>query len=167
MTFFGFHFGLFSRMRYITARPAQMLEAMIVSAVRETIFLITFVLDFTYSEIQMSHFWCLVSRSHGWFMIWFVVCRWQLLLASLWSTSFLIASLMATTPLTTLFRCTAMMVSNCVFILNEFDHFLSLLLIGEYHVLGAIWFQTPEQSVRSLFHDPPGSHRSKLSLNLV
>ena len=29
---------------------------------------------------------------------------------------------------------------------------------GEYHVIGAIWFQTPEQSVRSLFHDPPGSH---------
>ena len=25
--------------------------------------------------------------------------------------------------------------------------------------MGAIWFQTPEQSVRSLFHDPPGSHR--------
>jgi len=30
---------------------------------------------------------------------------------------------------------------------------------GEYHVIGAIWFQTPEQSVRSLFHDPPGSHK--------
>jgi len=29
---------------------------------------------------------------------------------------------------------------------------------GEYHVIGAIWFQTPEQSVRSLFHDPPSSH---------
>ena len=29
---------------------------------------------------------------------------------------------------------------------------------GEYNVIGAIWFQTPEQSVRSLFHDPPGSH---------
>jgi len=29
---------------------------------------------------------------------------------------------------------------------------------GEYHVIGAIWFQTPEQSVRSLLHDPPGSH---------
>ena len=39
---FGFHFVLLSRMRYITARPAQMLEAMIVSAVRGTI-LITFV----------------------------------------------------------------------------------------------------------------------------
>jgi len=30
---------------------------------------------------------------------------------------------------------------------------------GEYNVIGAIWFQTPEQSVRSLFHDPPGSHK--------
>ena len=30
---------------------------------------------------------------------------------------------------------------------------------GEYNVIGAIWFQTPEQSVRSLFHDPPGSHQ--------
>lgn len=30
---------------------------------------------------------------------------------------------------------------------------------GEYHVIGAIWFQTPEQSVRSLLHDPPGSHK--------
>ena len=29
---------------------------------------------------------------------------------------------------------------------------------GEYNVIGAIWFQTPEQSVRSLLHDPPGSH---------
>eukprot|EP00092_Neocalanus_flemingeri_P026252 GFUD01028453.1.p1 GENE.GFUD01028453.1~~GFUD01028453.1.p1 ORF type:complete len:759 (+),score=230.31 GFUD01028453.1:82-2358(+) len=29
---------------------------------------------------------------------------------------------------------------------------------GEYHVIGAIWFQTPEQSVRSLLHDPPSSH---------
>lgn len=30
---------------------------------------------------------------------------------------------------------------------------------GEYNVPGAIWFQTPEQSVRSLFHDPAGSHQ--------
>jgi len=30
---------------------------------------------------------------------------------------------------------------------------------GEYNVIGAIWFQTPEQSVRSLLHDPPGSHK--------
>ena len=30
---------------------------------------------------------------------------------------------------------------------------------GEYNVIGAIWFQTPEQSVRSLFHDPAGSHQ--------
>ncbi|KAF4520380.1 hypothetical protein B566_EDAN012885 [Ephemera danica] len=29
---------------------------------------------------------------------------------------------------------------------------------GEYSVTAAIWFQTPEESVRSLFHDPPGSH---------
>lgn len=36
--------------------------------------------------------------------------------------------------------------------------YLADLLAGEYHVLGAIWFQTPEQSVRSLLHDPPGSH---------
>ena len=27
---------------------------------------------------------------------------------------------------------------------------------GEYHVIGAIWFQTPEKSVQSLFHDPAG-----------
>jgi len=30
---------------------------------------------------------------------------------------------------------------------------------GEYNVVGAIWFQTPEQSVRSLLHDPSGSHK--------
>jgi len=30
---------------------------------------------------------------------------------------------------------------------------------GEYHVIGAIWFQTPEKSVQSLFHDPAGSHK--------
>lgn len=30
---------------------------------------------------------------------------------------------------------------------------------GQYSAVGAIWFQTPEASVRSLFHDPPGSHR--------
>ncbi|CAG0882457.1 unnamed protein product [Darwinula stevensoni] len=29
---------------------------------------------------------------------------------------------------------------------------------GEYNTLGALWFQTPEASVRSFFHDPPGSH---------
>ncbi|XP_022245786.1 H(+)/Cl(-) exchange transporter 7-like [Limulus polyphemus] len=28
---------------------------------------------------------------------------------------------------------------------------------GKYSALGAIWFQTPEASVKSLFHDPPGS----------
>lgn len=31
---------------------------------------------------------------------------------------------------------------------------------GEYNAVAAIWFQTPEASVRSLFHDPPGSHKS-------
>lgn len=30
---------------------------------------------------------------------------------------------------------------------------------GEYNAVAAIWFQTPEASVRSLFHDPPGSHK--------
>ncbi|KZC11809.1 H(+)/Cl(-) exchange transporter 7 [Dufourea novaeangliae] len=29
---------------------------------------------------------------------------------------------------------------------------------GEYNVVAALWFQTPESSVRSLFHDPKGSH---------
>lgn len=28
----------------------------------------------------------------------------------------------------------------------------------EYSAVAALWFQTPEQSVRSLFHDLPGSH---------
>ena len=28
---------------------------------------------------------------------------------------------------------------------------------GQYSAIGSIWFQTPEASVRSLFHDPPGS----------
>lgn len=31
---------------------------------------------------------------------------------------------------------------------------------GEYNVLASIWFQTPEASVRSLFHDPPNTHNS-------
>lgn len=30
---------------------------------------------------------------------------------------------------------------------------------GEYNAVAAIWFQTPEASVRSFFHDPPGSHK--------
>lgn len=30
---------------------------------------------------------------------------------------------------------------------------------GYYNALAALWFQTPEASVRSLFHDPLGSHR--------
>ncbi|XP_034191535.1 chloride channel protein 7 [Osmia lignaria lignaria] len=29
---------------------------------------------------------------------------------------------------------------------------------GEYNAVAALWFQTPESSVRSLFHDPKGSH---------
>ncbi|XP_076751058.1 chloride channel protein 7 [Xylocopa sonorina] len=29
---------------------------------------------------------------------------------------------------------------------------------GEYSAAAALWFQTPESSVRSLFHDPQGSH---------
>ncbi|CAB3367294.1 Hypothetical predicted protein [Cloeon dipterum] len=29
---------------------------------------------------------------------------------------------------------------------------------GEYSAVASIWFQNPEASVRSLFHDPPGSH---------
>ncbi|KAJ1526636.1 hypothetical protein ONE63_008221 [Megalurothrips usitatus] len=39
---------------------------------------------------------------------------------------------------------------------------------GEYNALGALWFQTPETSVRSLFHDPAGSHKvSSLSLFFI
>lgn len=30
---------------------------------------------------------------------------------------------------------------------------------NEYNAGVALWFQTPEASVKSLFHDPPGSHR--------
>ncbi|CAG9773741.1 unnamed protein product [Ceutorhynchus assimilis] len=29
---------------------------------------------------------------------------------------------------------------------------------GQYNVLASIWFQTPEASVRSFFHDPPNTH---------
>lgn len=32
-------------------------------------------------------------------------------------------------------------------------------LDSEYNAAAALWFQTPEQSVKSLFHDPPGSHQ--------
>lgn len=31
---------------------------------------------------------------------------------------------------------------------------------NEYNAAAALWFQTPEQSVKSLFHDPPGSHKT-------
>ena len=27
---------------------------------------------------------------------------------------------------------------------------------GEYNAVAALWFQTPEASVRSFLHDPPG-----------
>ncbi|EDW85571.2 uncharacterized protein Dwil_GK23152 [Drosophila willistoni] len=30
---------------------------------------------------------------------------------------------------------------------------------NEYNAVAALWFQTPEATVRSLFHDPPGSHQ--------
>ena len=30
---------------------------------------------------------------------------------------------------------------------------------GEYNALAAIWFQTPEASVRSFLHDPIGSYK--------
>ena len=30
---------------------------------------------------------------------------------------------------------------------------------NEYNAAAALWFQTPESSVKSLFHDPPGSHQ--------
>lgn len=36
---------------------------------------------------------------------------------------------------------------------------------GQYNVLASIWFQTPEASVRSLFHDPPNTHNA-LSLSV-
>lgn len=31
---------------------------------------------------------------------------------------------------------------------------------GQYNVLSSMWFQTPEATVRSLFHDPPNSHNA-------
>ncbi|XP_030387065.1 H(+)/Cl(-) exchange transporter 7 [Scaptodrosophila lebanonensis] len=30
---------------------------------------------------------------------------------------------------------------------------------NEYNAVAALWFQTPEATVRALFHDPPGSHK--------
>lgn len=30
---------------------------------------------------------------------------------------------------------------------------------NEYNAAASLWFQTPESSVKSLFHDPPGSHK--------
>lgn len=29
---------------------------------------------------------------------------------------------------------------------------------NEYNAVAALWFQTPEATVKALFHDPPGSH---------
>lgn len=29
---------------------------------------------------------------------------------------------------------------------------------NEYNAAAALWFQTPEATVKALFHDPPGSH---------
>lgn len=30
---------------------------------------------------------------------------------------------------------------------------------NEYNAVAALWFQTPENTVKALFHNPPGSHR--------
>ncbi|CRL03045.1 CLUMA_CG016418, isoform A [Clunio marinus] len=38
---------------------------------------------------------------------------------------------------------------------------------NEYNAAAALWFQTPEASVKSLFHDPPGSHRVATLLMFV
>lgn len=38
---------------------------------------------------------------------------------------------------------------------------------GEYNAVAAIWFQTPEASVRSLFHDPPGKLCCTLGWSLL
>ncbi|XP_020707477.2 H(+)/Cl(-) exchange transporter 7 [Athalia rosae] len=38
---------------------------------------------------------------------------------------------------------------------------------GEYNAVAAIWFQTPESSVRSLFHDPSGSHTDETLIVFV
>ncbi|XP_050316045.1 H(+)/Cl(-) exchange transporter 7 isoform X2 [Anthonomus grandis grandis] len=31
---------------------------------------------------------------------------------------------------------------------------------GEYNIMASLWFQTPEASVKSLFHDPPNTHNA-------
>lgn len=39
---------------------------------------------------------------------------------------------------------------------------------NEYNAAAALWFQTPESSVKALFHDPPGSHQIlTVSLKMV
>lgn len=35
---------------------------------------------------------------------------------------------------------------------------------GEFNAVAAMWFQTPEASVRALFHDQPGKPRSPCSV---
>nr|XP_023026606.1 H(+)/Cl(-) exchange transporter 7 [Leptinotarsa decemlineata] len=40
-------------------------------------------------------------------------------------------------------------------------------LDGQYNVLASIWFQTPEASVRSLFHDPPNTHNAVSLISFV
>lgn len=50
---------------------------------------------------------------------------------------------------------------------NNFSPILFLQVFcgdGEYNALGALWFQTPETSVRSLFHDPAGEAFEENSL---
>lgn len=64
---------------------------------------------------------------------------------------------------------------NCLFyVLNQeethlfYKHLVRLRIIslqlycmdGQYNALASIWFQTPEASVRSLFHDPPDTHNA-------
>jgi chloride channel 7 len=38
---------------------------------------------------------------------------------------------------------------------------------NEYNAVASLWFQTPESSVKSLFHDPPGSHKIETLLIFV
>ncbi|XP_043478610.1 H(+)/Cl(-) exchange transporter 7 [Leptopilina heterotoma] len=38
---------------------------------------------------------------------------------------------------------------------------------GQYNAAAALWFQTPESTVRSLFHDPPGSHNAETLIIFV
>ena len=38
---------------------------------------------------------------------------------------------------------------------------------GQYNVVAAIWFQTPEAIVRSLFHDEPGILLFDLTFSII